>query len=281
MRYRAFWQRLASVACTVLLLAACGAPATGSTASTPLETPPAATAEPPAATGLEDTVWQLVEYGPADAPVAPSAEMTATFESGGKLNGSSGCNSYFATYTLDGQTFSASEVGSTEMACLDDNLMRQEAAYLAALVSATALRRTGDELMIDYDGGVLRFARQAPATAPLEGTTWQLTSFVTGDTATSTVDGATVTAVFADGRITGSAGCNQYGAGYTLDGEALAIEPVVTTKIACDPAMMTQEQTFVNALGAANNLAIVGAELRLAYDGGLLVFSAGDAARTS
>ena len=284
MRYQTFSHHLAGAACALLLLAACGVPPTASTGGASQTTPPAATQEtPPAATQktppteaeLTDTVWRLVEYGPIDAPVAAGTEATATFDADGKLNGAAGCNSYFATYTLDGESLSVSEVGSTMMACMDDNVMQQESAYLAALSSATTLRYTADELIIDYAGGSLRFARQAPAAAaPLEGTSWQLTTVVTGDVAASTVAGATVTALFADSKMTGTAGCNQYSAGYSLQGEQLAVEPVVTTKMACEPAIMDQEQAFVTAVGAADTLVVVGTELRLAHAGGMLIFSA-------
>ncbi len=288
MSYRRLWRRLSGGVCVLWLLAACGVPTTGSSttqttpsAATPdaAVTPPTTTPDASTGTDLVGTTWRLVEYGPVDNPVAAVMDppVTATFETGGKLGGMAGCNSYFATYTLDGQSFSTSGVGSTEMACLDEQRMQQETAYLAALQAATALERAGDRLMIDYEGGRLHFTlMEPPAAAPLEGTAWQLETFITGETARSTLAGTTITAVFTGGKVGGSAGCNQYSAGYTLAGETLAVGEIITTKIACDATIMVQEEEFLNALQVANRLTIEGRELELASPGGALVFRAAE-----
>ena len=282
MRYRGFWRQFSGGVCVVWLLAACGVPTTGSSTSqtTPLAATPDAAITPAASAGadLEGTTWRLEEYGPADNPIAAVADppVTAAFEAGGRLGGMAGCNSYFATYTLDGQSFTASGVGSTEMACLDDQRMQQETAFLAALRTATALERTGDRLTIDYDGGRLHFTLLEPVAAPLEGTVWQLETFITGETARSTLAGTTITAVFADGKVGGSAGCNQYSASYTLAGETLEVGEIITTKIACDAAIMAEEEEFLSALRQATSLAISGRQLEVAHPGGALVFRAGE-----
>ena len=288
MRYRSLWRRVSSGACVLWLLAACGVPATGSSAnpSNPPAATPGAAVTPPAITpdvstdvGIEGTTWRLVAYGPMENPTAalPDPPVTATFEAGGKLAGSAGCNSYFATYKLDAQFFTTSDVGSTMMACLDDQRMQQESAYLTALQAVTALERSGDKLTIDYQGGQLQFTRVEPAAAePLEGTVWQLDSFITGETARSTLEGTTSTAVFEAGKLSGMAGCNQFSADYSLTGEMLEVGEVVMTEMACDAAIMAQEQEFVNALQAASRLAIVGNELRLVHPGGTLVLRAGE-----
>lgn len=286
MSNRSLALRLAGGACVLWLLAACGVPATGS--STNSATPPAATpgaaVTPPAATpdvatsdSIEGTAWRLVSYGSVENPIAALEDppVTAEFEAGGKLGGSAGCNSYFATYTLDAQSFTTSDVGSTMMACLDGRRMQQESAYLTALQAATALERAGDTLTIDYAGGRLQFTLMEPAAAaPLEGTLWQLDTFISGETARSTLAGTTSTAVFEAGKLSGMAGCNQYSADYSLTGETLAVSAIVTTEMACDAAIMAQEQEFVNALQAASRLAIVENQLELVHPGGTLVLRA-------
>src|SRR4051794_9620303 len=102
----------------LLLLVACGTPQTGSTGNGQQTTIPdpsgtsiAATSTAPtgatstasttpAGSDLEDTAWHLIASGLVDKPttVLTGTTITATFEAGGKLNGSAGCNSYFATY---------------------------------------------------------------------------------------------------------------------------------------------------------------------------------------
>ena len=53
----------------------------------------------------------------------------------------------------------------------------------------------------------------------------------------------------ADGRAYGSAGCNHWFAGYTRDGEQLRFEQAGATRKMCAPALMEQEQRFLEALG--------------------------------
>ena len=162
MHSRIFWLLLAGGVCAVWLLAACGASPAGSIGSATEATPAAVTPDANGATEIEGAEWRLVEYGPADAPVAalPAPLVTVKFEAGGQLGGSGGCNSYGGTYQLDGQSLSVGEIASTMMACADNTAMQQETTYFAALRSATGVQRTGDELIVEYDGGKLRFARR-------------------------------------------------------------------------------------------------------------------------
>ena len=52
----------------------------------------------------------------------------------------------------------------------------------------------------------------------------------------------------ADGRAYGNAGCNHWFAPYTLDGERLHFGKVGKTRKLCAPALMEQEQRFLQAL---------------------------------
>lgn len=51
-----------------------------------------------------------------------------------------------------------------------------------------------------------------------------------------------------DGRAYGNAGCNHWFASYTLEGERLSFGPVGSTRKACAPALMEQEQRFLDFL---------------------------------
>lgn len=64
------------------------------------------------------------------------------------------------------------------------------------------------------------------------------------------VDGARVTMVFdpAEGRVSGSSGCNSYGASYSVGGEGIAVGPVMATEMACVPAIMDLESKFQSGL---------------------------------
>lgn len=51
-----------------------------------------------------------------------------------------------------------------------------------------------------------------------------------------------------DGRAYGNAGCNHWFAPYTLDAHRIEFGPVGSTRKLCAPALMEQEQRFLQAL---------------------------------
>lgn len=67
-----------------------------------------------------------------------------------------------------------------------------------------------------------------------------------------------------DGRAYGSAGCNHWFASYRRDGDALRFEQPGATRKLCAPALMEQEQRFLEALGQVQRWDVSGVgQLRL------------------
>jgi heat shock protein HslJ len=91
---------------------------------------------------------------------APSAEFSAN-----QISGSAGCNHYFGTYAVRGGNITISDVGSTEMYCMEpDGVMDQEQAFLAALASAAGYRLAGARLeLLDATGSVILAFEPPPA----------------------------------------------------------------------------------------------------------------------
>jgi heat shock protein HslJ/membrane-bound inhibitor of C-type lysozyme len=58
------------------------------------------------------------------------------------------------------------------------------------------------------------------------------------------------------GRVTGTASCNDFTAPYTLTGEGLTIGAAVATRKACAPAVMKQEAAFMAALAAVQRIEV-------------------------
>ncbi len=86
-----------------------------------------------------------------------TSQVTAEFSPDGDLTGSDGCNNYFTTYQVDGDSITISDaIGSTEMACLDDALTEQSQWYLGALISATtwSVDAAGNLELRDADGAL-------------------------------------------------------------------------------------------------------------------------------
>ena len=225
---------------------------------------------------LEGTAWELTDYvGPEGTivPVPEAVAATATFAAG-TVTGNAGCNTYNATYTLDGDKLTIGTPAMTAMACPEPQ-MALEKAYTTALEKVATYQVSGDTLELKTAEGKVGL-RYASAEAPaLTTTRWVATTINNGaGGAVSVVAGSTVTAVFADdGKVAGNAGCNDYSGPYTVDGTTVDIGPLSSTKMACaDAAVSTQEASYLAALDKVTTFAFNGGNLQLrAADGSLQV----------
>lgn len=198
---------------------------------------------------LTGVTWIMTSYNNGTGAVVsalPGAKVTAIFEDDGNLGGSAGCNSYSAAYKLDGQSLTIDQAATTLMACSEPaGIMDQEAAYLKALESVASFELKGDHLMLYTADGAIAAEFNFAESAGLANTEWELSLYyVGGDAVTSPLAGTTLTAHFAaDGKISGSAGCNRYQGSYQVAGNSLTIGPVVSTKMACtDPAGVNEQE---------------------------------------
>lgn len=101
---------------------------------------------------LRGTRWQLVSFGPTDAPAAAGAAITLEFGAGGQAGGHGGCNDYGGSYTVREGSLRFAEIVSTLKACDDEAVNDQEALYLEALRTTGRFTLTGDSLTIWYGG---------------------------------------------------------------------------------------------------------------------------------
>jgi heat shock protein HslJ len=105
---------------------------------------------------LEGVEWVLTSGIDVDGweAVAPTAAFAD-----GSLAGSTGCNRYNASYTVDGETLEIGAVASTRMAC-PPPADAVERDFLAALELIAGHRLEASELvLLDAEGAeVLRFA---------------------------------------------------------------------------------------------------------------------------
>lgn len=101
--------------------------------------------------GLAGTSWDVVSYNNGQSAVVSTivgTSLTATFDAGGQLAGSAGCNHYGAPYETDGlTTIKIGPTNTTRMMCAEpQGVMEQEQQYLAALESAATYGIDGDKL---------------------------------------------------------------------------------------------------------------------------------------
>lgn len=134
---------LVSIAALAFAVTACGS-------ASPTPTP-----VPSGPLELAGTRWVLIKYLSPDgvavtvpASVTPTAEFTAD-----TMSGRSGCNTFSAGYTLDGDSFTLTAISSTMMAC-EEPMASVETAYLAALavLDKAALLDDGNLQLWDSGG---------------------------------------------------------------------------------------------------------------------------------
>jgi heat shock protein HslJ len=109
---------------------------------------------------------------------------------------------------------------------------------------------------------------RASAGILLTQNTWTLTSYVDpGGMLVPVITGTPVTARFStDGKVSGSAGCNQYSANYTMQDLAISVSPPVINGMYCkNPVVMQQESAFLNDLSKAVEIRVDKSNLNL-YD---------------
>ena len=191
---------------------------------------------------LIGTDWNLVEWD--GMTILPNAIPTIAFDENG-LHGTTGCNNYFGSMTLDGTAVTIGQMGMTEMWC--EGAMDQEQAYLQMLETAVSITLDENTLTIHTAEGDLTF--QPPAQATLTDTMWVLGGIAQGDSVVHMGIDSNITAEFKDGMISGSSGCNGYSGSYEADGSTLTLGPTLGTLMACEDDDITQrEAEFLAAL---------------------------------
>lgn len=65
------------------------------------------------------------------------------------------------------------------------------------------------------------------------------------------VDGSEITIEFVDGRLSANAGCNGQGGDYSIDDGDLVVGALMSTMMACDDALMTQDQRLAELLSSS------------------------------
>ena len=227
---------------------------------------------------LEGTKWILSSYGPVGDELPPLAEapITLAFANQGELFGSSGCNNYFANFTLDGSGIQVGTLSQTDMACVAGEVETQESRYLQALAAAQTISLEGETLVLGYPDGVLRFvAEPPPPVTVLTDSFWQLNSFTSGTMTYTPLNGTVIAGQFAEGLFSGYAGCNWFGAPFNLEGASITFAAAERTARDClGEGVLEQEETFLQALSAAASYTLNGDQLTIQHEGGALNFQA-------
>jgi heat shock protein HslJ len=230
---------------------------------------------PPQSIGLVGFTWQwLATVTPVEEiSVNDPSRYTIVFDTAVDGQGSAtiqaDCNNVGATYTVDDNKINITLGPSTLAACPADSLDQQ---FLAGLENAAIFFYEGDNLLMDMaaDSGTMRFApagggtAAAPPVGPApdpelpansaQGILFQLVNFGPLGAEQAVLAGTSITAVFGETEVSGSAGCNDYTAPMTPVDDYFTIGPIAVTEEFCsEPAgIMEQEQAYLTALDATD-----------------------------
>lgn len=108
---------------------------------------------------LPGSEWLLVDL--AGTPIVPGSKPTLAFPDVGRVAGNGSCNRFTGSVTVEGDMMKMGALASTRMACMDNNISKQEDAYLKALGAATHFSYQYPYLIIYAEGfeQPLRFTR--------------------------------------------------------------------------------------------------------------------------
>jgi heat shock protein HslJ len=194
---------------------------------------------------------------------------TIAFARDGSYTIRADCNTGNGGYTVEGDAIDFGLGALTQKGCDANSLDRR---FLQSLKQVRDFSRDDASLALRFGGGKgeMRFA--AARRVDLEGTTWRVRGYNNGRQAVvSVLPGVSLDATFgADGRVTGSAGCNRYFASFSVEGEALSLGPVGASRRACakPDGVMQQEAAFLAALGSVSTWRVRGERLELRSAGG-------------
>ena len=111
----------------------------------------------------------------------------------------------------------------------------------------------------------------------IEGTNWQLKSYVVSGTSTDVPAGVVVDAKFNGGNVAGFAGCNSYGGTATVSGSTIKIGDIRSTLMLCEGPGGDVETAYLAALPNAATFTATADALTLYDSSGksILVYAAG------
>jgi heat shock protein HslJ len=126
----------------------------------------------------------------------------------------------------------------------------------------------GGVLAISPLGAAAQPPQSSQPASPLEGRAWVLESL----TGQRTLRPPAPTLRVEAGRVSGSDGCNRYGAPVRVAGSSFRVgAPGLTTRMACQEDLMRQADTFQAALAEARRYRLRGGRLELLAAGGIPV----------
>lgn len=212
----------------------------------PSATPPLAIADPGPGSS-----WVVRAYDPwAEGllEARPKSELTVDLLADGRLQGLTGCGTYFGSYRLDGQDASFSVTTKGPDPC-GPKRIEEAVAFIAALESTAAWSTTSTGLELLDGNGTLRMRLDPLAVATLEGE-WAVIAVARSDGRLDSLppDAAVGLTFSADDRLYGSTGCRLLKGEYTSEADQVLILPSRSAGLPCEGDDRKTERRLLRAL---------------------------------
>lgn len=219
---------------------------------------------PPLEPSLQGVTWQWVSLTTPETEtiVNDPGRYTIRFNADGTAGIKADCNTVLASYSTDESSITIVPGPTTLVACPEDSLDQQ---FVSSLSNAAIYFFQDGDLYLDMfaSAGTLRFIAQrsgsgtavgAPdAQEPVSSATgieFQVISFGPLGAVQPVLEGTTITAVFGDTEVSGSAGCNTYTGPLNPINDYFTVGPIASTLMLCDEPIMQQEQAYLAALAS-------------------------------
>jgi heat shock protein HslJ len=223
--------------------------------------------------------WQLValESTAGSVPLMDDHPVTLTLE-GSSVGGRAACNEYGGRLEATGDGIAIGELAWTAMACMPDEVMVVEAAYVEALGAVRTMRLDGDKLVLEGDAVELRFTRLPdPPTADLVDTEWTLETLLVGDVAAAAIGEPATLLLRSDGTFTGSTGCRTFDGEWIEQAEQLLATTFAMSDDLCPEELTAQDAQVTTVIGDGFVPSLEGDLLTLLDPGGVgLVYRASE-----
>ncbi|EXB80170.1 META and DUF4377 domain-containing protein [Acinetobacter baumannii] len=181
----------------------------------------------------------LSEYAWTYQNLKASKPLILNFNADGKLAINTGCNGQGGTWKVEGNQLVTSPLASTMMACQDD-LMKQEqlsnSIFSEAKLPIEISNNNGQVILSVTDKAGQKHIFQGEKATNTQALTDYSWSYQPENTKKPIVLN------FTNDRLSIDTGCNRQGTTWKVENNTIVTTDVMSTMMACEPALMKQEQ---------------------------------------
>ena len=232
-------------------------------------TPTAATSAAPSAAPLEVRpegsfgVLAFDAWGQGLAEPRPATTLTSVFLPEGRLEGETGCGTYYGAYGVDGDGINLRVISKGTDPCGTKDT-EEAVAYSIALESVVSWRPAGSGLELLDESGSVRLILGEAIEPDLSGS-WLVQRYAKPNgTLVEPLPGTPADIDFdSDGGVAGSTGCRFFEGSYETQGDRIVIAPIDTVGLPCEGEERRQERRLLRSLDAAVIWTLVSGDLVL------------------